>query len=121
MTVFLVRTYIVKPDKLRAHIDWGKKLIVLMKKQPNLFAGVKSMRVFSHKYGGKVGGYTAMWKFDNLVDAEKWERSFLDVKEEMSLRSEFLALIVPGSYSEYIWEPIRTLNRKAKRQSISTF
>ena len=32
MTVFLVRTYIVKPDKLKEHDEWGKKLIAIDKK-----------------------------------------------------------------------------------------
>jgi hypothetical protein len=114
VTVFIVRTYTVKPDKLKDHLAWGKKLVALMKKQPKLFSGVKSMRVLRHKYGGDVGGFTAMWKFDNLADAEKWEQGFVEVKEEMDLRSEFLSLVVPGSYSEYIWEPVRTINKKTK-------
>ena len=116
MTVFIVRTYVVKPDKLKEHDAWGKKLVALMKKQPRLFSDVKSMRVLSHKYGGKVGGFTAMWKFESISDAEKWEQGFVEVKDEADLRSEFMCLLVPGSYSEYIWETVRTLNRKPKKQ-----
>jgi len=115
LTVFIVRTYVVKPDKLKEHNEWGKKLVALMKKQPRLFRGAKSMRVLSHKYGGKVGGFTAMWKFDSLADAEQWERGFVEVKESAELRAAFLSLIVPGSYSECIWEPVRTVNRKPKK------
>jgi hypothetical protein len=114
MTVFIVRTYTVKPDKQNEHLAWGKKLVALMKKQPKLFCGVKSMRVLSHRYGGDVGGFTAMWKFNSLADAERWEQGFVEVKVQADLRSEFLSLIVPGSYSECIWEPVRTLNRKQK-------
>ncbi len=114
MTVFVVRTYVVKPDKLKEHLEWGKKLVKLMKKQPKLFCDVKSMRVLSHKYGGNVGGFTAMWKFDTLAEAEKWELGFVDIREEADLRYEFLSLIVPGSYSECIWAPVRTINKKPK-------
>lgn len=116
MTVFVVRTYTVKPSKLKEHMAWGKKLVALMKKQPKLFSVVKSMRVLHHKYGGDVGGFTAMWKFDSLADAEKWEQGFVDVKEKADLRREFLSLVVPGSYSEHIWEPVRTINKKKKRR-----
>ncbi len=119
MTVFLVRTYVVKPDKLSEHNVWGKKLVASMKKRSDLFRGVKSLRVLSHKYGGNVGGFTAMWKFDSLVEAEKWENSFVEVAEQPNLRSEFMALIVPGSYSESIWEPVRTINRKSKNKRSS--
>jgi hypothetical protein len=117
MTVFLVRTYTVKPDKLKEHNAWGKKLITLMKKQPELFSGVKSMRVLSHKYGGNIGGFTAMWKFEGLADVEAFERSFREVKEEVALRAELLDLLVPGSYSQCIWESVRTVNRKSKHRS----
>jgi hypothetical protein len=112
LTVFIVRTYVVKPDKLSEHNEWGKKLITLMKKQPKLFCGVKSMSVLSYKYGGQVGGFTSMWKFDNLAEAEKWAQGFVEVKAEKDLRSEFLSLLVPGSYSECILGQVRKLNRK---------
>ncbi len=114
MTIFIVRTYVVKPDKFNEHLAWGKKLVELIKKQPKMFRGVTSMRVLSHKYGGNVGGFTAMWKFNSLADAEKWEQGFIENQVEANLRSEFLSLIVPGSYSECIWEPVRTINRKQK-------
>ena len=114
MTVFLVRTYVVKPDKLNEHNDWGKKLVALMKKKPELFIGVKSMKVFNHKYGGCVGGFTAMWGFEKIANIKGWESRFSEIPEEMALRSEFLDLVVPGSYSACIWESIKTLTRKAK-------
>ena len=115
MTVFVVRTYTVKPDKLADHNMWGKKLIALMKKKPGLFGGVQSMRVLSHKYGGQVGGFTAMWKFDNMQEAEKWENGFTEIKEEVALRQEFMELLVPGSYRQEIWAPVRTLNRRKRK------
>lgn len=114
MTVFLVRTYVVKPDKLTDHDEWGKKLVALMKKKPELFEGVKSMKVFNHKYGGCVGGFTAMWGFKTISNIKGWENGFSEIPEEMALRSEFLDLVVPGSYSACIWESIKTLTRKAK-------
>ncbi len=53
MTVYLAKTYVVNPDKLDEHNEWGKKLIALMKKKPRLFRAVKSLRVLRHKYGGQ--------------------------------------------------------------------
>jgi hypothetical protein len=57
MTVYLARTYVVNPDKLDEHNEWGKKLVALMKK-PGLFRGVTSLRVLRHKCGGSIGGFT---------------------------------------------------------------
>ena len=49
MTVYLARTYVVNPDKLDEHNEWGKKLVALMKKKPGLFRGVTSLRVLRHR------------------------------------------------------------------------
>jgi hypothetical protein len=116
MTVYLARTYIVNPDKLYAHNEWGKKLIALMKKKPDLFKGVTSLQVLRHKYGGSVGRFTALWSFKSLAYIKGWENRFSEIPEEKALRAEFMELIVQGSYSTCILEPIKVLNRKAKRQ-----
>ncbi len=116
MTVYLARTYVVNPDKLGAHNEWGKKLVALMKKKPGLFRGLKSLRVLRHKYGCSVGGFTALWGFESLTYIEGWESGFSEIPEEKALGAEFMELIVPESYSVRILEPIKTLNRKAKRE-----
>lgn len=117
MSVFLVRTYTVKPDKLDAHNKWGKKLVAMIKRQPELFSGVKSMQVFRHKYGGAVGSFTALWRFDSLADLEAFEQGFREVKEKASLREEFVDLLVPGSYSQCVWETVRAIKHKAEPKS----
>ena len=82
MTVYLARTYVVNPDKLDEHNEWGKKLVALMKKKPGLFRGVKSLQVFRHKYGGSVDGSTALWDFESLTNIEGWESGFSEIPEE---------------------------------------
>jgi hypothetical protein len=72
------------------------------------------MRVLSHKYGGNIGGFTAMWKFETLSDVQAFEQGFKEVKDEVALRAEFMDLLVPGSYSQCIWESVRMVKRKAK-------
>jgi hypothetical protein len=114
LAIFLVRTYTVKPDKLKEHNQWGKKLVAMMKTHPERFAGATSMRVLSHKYGGNIGGFTAMWKFETLADVQAFEQGFREVKDEVALRAEFMDLLVPGSYSQCIWESVRMVKRKAK-------
>jgi hypothetical protein len=119
MTVFLVRTYTVKPDKLKEHNEWGKKLVSLMKKKPELFKGVKSMRVLSQKKANCVGNFSAMWGFESLDCIEGWETGFDEIPEEKALRTEFMDLIVPGSFSACIWEPVKILNRKIKTKKFT--
>ena len=116
MTIYLAKTYLVKPDKLDEHNQWGKKLVALMKKKPDLFRGVTSLRVFRHKYDISIGRYTAIWGFQSLANIEGWESGFIEIPKEKALRTEFIELIVPGSYSTSILEPIKNLNRKVKRE-----
>lgn len=114
MTVFLIRTYSVKPDKLKEHNIWGKKLVSLMKKNPEFFKGVKSMQVLNQKKDNSAGNFMAMWGFEDLECIKGWEAGFNEIPEEKALRAEFMDLIEPGSFSACIWEPVKTLKRKIK-------
>ena len=114
MSVFLARTYVVKPGKLKEHNRWGKKLVSLMKNNPTLFSGVMSLQVLKHKES--TGKFTALWGFESIAHIEGWESGFSELPQEKALRAEFMELIVPGSYSACILEPIKTLKRKVKRR-----
>ena len=116
MTVYLARKYLVSPDKLDEHNRWGKKLVALMKKRPDLFRGVKSLQVLKRKCSGSMGEFTALWGFESLANIEGWESGFSEIPEEKALRAEFMELIVPESYSASILEPIKTIKRKAKHK-----
>ncbi len=114
MTIFLMRTYVVYPDKLKEHDVWGKRLVALMKEKPALFKEVRSLEVLSQKYGDSFGGFAAMWKYKSLVDLEKWGRRFKATKELSALKSDFLRLVVPETYSAKIWEQVKILRRPQK-------
>jgi len=117
MSIFLVRTYVVKPHELEKHNAWGKKLVALMKKRSDLFEEVKSLKVLGQKYGDNIGAYVAMWEFESLTESEKWENSFKNKKELTTLKTEFMTLIVPGTYSAKIWQPIKTMRRLKKEST----
>jgi hypothetical protein len=115
MTVYLARTYVVNRGKLKDHNEWGKKLVALMKKNPRLFGDVNSLRVFKHKCPGSADKkFTALWGLTNLASIKGWENEFSEIPEEKALRTEFTQLIVPGSYSACILNPIKTIYRKTK-------
>lgn len=114
MTVYVARTYLIKPDKLKEHNNWGKKLVALMKNQPNLFKGVKSMQVFSHMQDESGCKFTALWGFEKLSAIKEWKRGFKEIPQEQALRAEILELFVEGSYQSNILKPIKTLKRKTK-------
>jgi antibiotic biosynthesis monooxygenase (ABM) superfamily enzyme len=115
MTIYLCRTYVVKPGKLKEHNEWGKRLVVLMKTKPQLFDGSKSLQVFSHKRNGEARKFTALWGFDNSAHLEGWEKGFSELPEEKALRAEFMELVVAESMSVSIIESIKAMH-KTKRQ-----
>jgi antibiotic biosynthesis monooxygenase (ABM) superfamily enzyme len=115
MTVYLCRTYFVKPGKLKEHTEWGKRLVALMKSNPSLFDGAKSLQVLSYKRSGSARKFTAMWGFTNSANLAGWEKGLKELPEEKAIRVEFMDLIVPESMSVSVARPIKAMH-KTKRQ-----
>ena len=106
MTVFSVETWIVKPDKLGEYMTWHKKYETWFKKHSSEYKEVKSYKVFSHMLGGKWGGYVFMTEFENLADLEKAFNKMMKSDFMTALYPEFARLIVDGSYSVDVWNPV---------------
>jgi hypothetical protein len=105
MTVFIVETYVVKPDKLGEAAAFFKKFLAWMKERSDLFKEVKSLKLFSNMSG--VVGYVDMLEFDSLADLEKWTNRYYGYKEALAWHAEWLALIVPGTWSVNIWTAVQ--------------
>ncbi len=105
MTIFLVETYVVKPDKLGEFTALYKKFEAYMKKRKDLFKEVKSHKIFSHLMGGSWGGYVEMTEFENFVDPEKWMNRIMQSDYMKTLYPEFMSLEVPGKHTMNIWNP----------------
>jgi hypothetical protein len=106
MTIFSVETWIVKPDKLGEYMAVHKKFETWLKKHPELFKEVKSYKLFSHMLGGKWGGYVWMTEFENLADLEKGFNKLMKSDYMTTIYPEMASLIVPGSYSIDVWNPV---------------
>lgn len=106
MTIFMVETYIVKPDKLGMFPAFIKKFETWMKKHPELFKEVKSYKIFSHMLGGNMGGYVEMTEFENLADFEKFFAKIMKSEFMVTLYPEFTNLVVAGTDSMSIWNSV---------------
>jgi hypothetical protein len=105
LTVFLVETYVIKPDKLGAFTALYKKFETYMKKRKDLFKEVKSHRIFSQLMGGNWGGYVEMTEFENFADFEKWMNKIMRSDYMTTLYPEFAGLEVPGKHTMNVWNP----------------
>jgi hypothetical protein len=109
LTVFLVETYVIKPEKLAeftAYKKKWKKFFAYKENRPQLFSGVKSYKMFAQMLGGNYGGYVEMWEFANLADCEKFFNKVMQSDYTTKLYPEFASLIVPATYSMNIWTPV---------------
>lgn len=108
MTVFLAETYVVKPDKLGEFTAFYKKSEKWMKKHPELFKERRSHRLSSHMLGGKRGGFVEMLEAESLAHIEKvLSGAIQDEEYKTKTLPEFIALIVPGTHSVEIWDPVK--------------
>jgi len=109
LTVFLVETYVIKPEKqveFTAYKKKWKKFFAYKENRPQLFSGVKSYKMFAQMLGGNYGGYVEMWEFTNLADCEKFFNKVMQSDYTTKLYPEFASLIVPATYSMNVWNPV---------------
>jgi len=106
MTVFMVETYVVKPEKQAEFTAWKKTFLPWREKHPELFKEMKSNRLFAQVFGGNMGGYVEMSEFENLADCEKCFATLMQSEYMTTRGPEFLAFIVPATYSISIWSPV---------------
>ena len=107
MTIFMVETLVVKPEKEAEFTAWLKKYAAYMEKHPQLFKEVKSHKMFAQVLGGNLGGYVEMLEFENLAEFEKWLNRLMQNKEFMTtIESEAVAFMVPATRSLSMWNPV---------------
>jgi len=102
LTIMMVDSYVIKPDKLGEFTEFAKKYLEWMKKRTDLTKEVKSHKLFSHMIG-KFGGYVEMIAFENLADFEKWMSKMMHSEFMTTIYPEFAKYIVPGTESNEIW------------------
>jgi len=102
MTIFVVETYMVKPEKQNEFMPMWKKMLKLAKENPKIFK-FKSGKLFTQAFGGVYGTYVSMFEYASLADMEKEMTMGMKDEKLMKLMQEFMQFIVPGTYTTNIW------------------
>ena len=106
MSVFVVETYLVAPDKREEFKLLMQRLLEYKQENPKLFGEVRSWKLFAQMFGGIAGTYIEMWEFDSMADLEKcWKREDQD-EGFIKIHQEFLQLIDNTTFSMKIWNSI---------------
>jgi len=106
MTVFVVETYVVKPEKQAEFVSLLQKILQYKKENPETFKEMKSKKIFSQMFGGFSGGHIEMNEFENMADAEKYMARIFKDEGFMKLYQEAKLLVVPATYSLNVWNPV---------------
>jgi len=107
MSVFVIETYVVKPEKQGEYQSLMRRLLEYKKQNPQLFKEVKSFRLFHQMFGGLAGAYIEMWEFDSIADLEKcWIE---ESKNEgfMKIHKEFTLFVEPTTFSINVWSAVK--------------
>ena len=106
MSVFVVETYVVAPEKREKFESLMQRLFSYKNENAKLFKEVRSFKLFTQVFGGIAGTYIEMWEFGSMADLEKcWERENRD-KRFMRIHQEFLQLIEPATFSMKMWNSV---------------
>ena len=108
LSVFLVETYVLKPEKqaeLAAYKKKWRKFFGYKDGRLLSFKEVKSHRMFSQLVGGNADGYVEMFEFESLAGLERFLGELMKSGYMTKLYPEFISLIVPGSRSTSVWAP----------------
>lgn len=105
MTIFVVETYVVKPENQAKIAPVFQKFMKLTEERKAKFKMVKSFKLYS-QWIGAVGGYMDIWELKSLADFDVWCKSIEADDALMKAYLEWYSLIVPDSYNLHIWNNV---------------
>jgi hypothetical protein len=104
MTVFIVGTYFVKPEKRQEFMSFWQRFLKYVKGNPETCKEIRSLKLLTQMYGGTYGGFVEMWEFDSLTEfAKHIEKWFVD-KGLMKIEEEWSRLTEPATFN--IWNAV---------------
>lgn len=98
MKILELETVVVKPEKQEEAMALWQKMVKYMKEHPEK-TRAKSTKIFTQVLGGTFGALVVMSEYDSLADWEKDYATMMQDETQMKVMQEFMALIVPGTFS----------------------
>ncbi len=89
MTYLAVSTWVLKAEMQDEFRDFWTRYTEYIKRNPDLFREVKSLKLYSQVFGGISGAYVEMVEFESLTDQETLEKRLLQNEEARKLFQEF--------------------------------
>ena len=106
MSVFIIVTYVVKPEKQAEFMPCIQRILKYVEENPQKFKEWKSFKLFSKMSFDIVGEYMELWGFDNMADLERCKTSLSKDEGWMKLMQEIALLIDPATFSMNVWNSV---------------
>jgi hypothetical protein len=106
MSVFLISTYVVKPDKQEEYKAMYRRLLEYKKENPEEIKELKSWKVFTQTFGDIYGKCMEIYEFDSMADYERYVEKISKNKEFSEIVQKQMLFFVPETVSNSIWNPV---------------
>jgi hypothetical protein len=107
MTVIIVETYAIKPEKQSEFKPLLRKWRTYMKENKEKLKEMKSWKLYMQTFGSLTGAYIEQIQYDSLAEHEKLNARLQKDKEFMKLYQAVMAIIDTSTFSMCAWEPVK--------------
>ena len=106
MSIVLTETYVVKSESAERFTPLLSEFLAYKREHANLFAGLKSWKLYKQEIGRPGGLYIEMWEFESLAAMEEINaRVFGDVVMK-GIQEAFHRLVEPATFTSAVWRPV---------------
>jgi uncharacterized protein with von Willebrand factor type A (vWA) domain len=105
MIVFMVETWVVPKENQEKHRRLWEGYLEYVRKNPELFKEMKSLKLFTQTFGTISGAIVEMIEFDSLADKERLDSKLAKDKESIKFHEELASLKDAATVSMSTWEP----------------
>jgi len=106
VSVFIVNTWIIKPEKQAEFTQMWKRYLKYVKENPEEFKELKSIKLFTQTFGGIYGAYVELVEYESLTDYEKLIVRVFKDEGFMKIFQELMLLMEPGTFSLNVWNSV---------------
>lgn len=103
MSVFVVETYVVRAEKRAEFEPALNEFLEFKERNADLFAELKSWKLFKQEFGAIGGMYIEMWEYEDKVEMDRISTRIFSAEGMKKIQKGFHLLIEPATFSTSLW------------------
>jgi hypothetical protein len=106
VSVVLTETYVVKTDMQAEFTRQLDQFLKFKTEHPQLFAGLRSWKLYKQEIGQQAGAYIEMWEYESLAEMEQVNARIFGDKGMKAIQMAFNGLVEPATFCTSVWRPV---------------